>query len=133
MRFLLPFQYIKLRRKSYDRVKDWAGSSAGSDNIHDIRGENPDVQIVDRQNMLLELFAVLKNLDRSGRPEVIPEDSEANKALGQLATQDEIHSKKPLPEIGKELGISVARSTVEKVIKSCLNNNSHCAYLLNDK
>lgn len=64
------------------------------------------------------MLVCLSDTDRKekGNLEKIPEGSAESRALGQLALQDEEHYRQPFPDIAKELGISVTRSTIENVM-----------------
>lgn len=64
---------------------------------------------------LPDLYSVLEDKPRSGRPVKIAKGSEESRALRDLALQDQDHWQKPWPEIAKEAGIKCARSTIEKV------------------
>ena len=58
----------------------------------------------------------LADLPRSGAPRVIPPGSTVSKALAETAIMDEEHQDMTFSEVAQELGISAARSTLEKVM-----------------
>ena len=61
-------------------------------------------------------FKYLRPAPRPGRPELILEGSEVSLNLAATALMDEEHQKMTFPEIAQELGINVARSTLENVM-----------------
>lgn len=65
---------------------------------------------------LPDLYTILDDKPRLGRPVKIAKGSKESHTLKELALQDEEHWQMPWYEIAKEANINCSRSTIDKVM-----------------